>query len=99
MTIYSKSFPLDIASRIWDIFILEGESFLFRVALGILKLFQTTLESGTFDTCMKLLTHLPEVIGEEELFACIEKIDLKPDEFSRILEKEKYKMEKKCDNI
>lgn len=33
-TLFSKSLPLDIASRVWDVFCRDGEEFLFRAALG-----------------------------------------------------------------
>ena len=33
-TLYAKSLPLDLASRVWDIFCRDGEEFLFRTALG-----------------------------------------------------------------
>lgn len=33
-SLYSKSLPLDIACRVWDIFCRDGEEFLFRTALG-----------------------------------------------------------------
>ena len=33
-TLFSKSLPLDIASRVWDVFCRDGEAFLFRAALG-----------------------------------------------------------------
>lgn len=35
---YSKSLPLDIACRIWDVFFRDGDEFLFRTALGMLTL-------------------------------------------------------------
>lgn len=34
-TIFTKSMPLEIASRVWDCFFLEGELFLFQTALGL----------------------------------------------------------------
>ena len=33
-TLYAKSLPLDVASRVWDVFCRDGEEFLFRTALG-----------------------------------------------------------------
>lgn len=33
-TIYTRSLPLDIACRVWDMFCRDGDSFLFRTALG-----------------------------------------------------------------
>jgi TBC1 domain family member 14 len=37
LTIYAKSLPLDISSRIWDVYILEGDAFLFRTAVAIFR--------------------------------------------------------------
>lgn len=33
-TLFSKSLPLDVACRIWDVFLRDGETFLVRAALG-----------------------------------------------------------------
>ena len=33
-TLFSKSMNLDLACRIWDIIIRDGETFIFRAALG-----------------------------------------------------------------
>lgn len=33
-TMYTRSLPLDVASRVWDVFCRDGEEFLFRTALG-----------------------------------------------------------------
>ena len=33
-TIYTRTLPLDIACRVWDMFCRDGDSFLFRTALG-----------------------------------------------------------------
>ena len=33
-TLFAKSLPLDVASRVWDVFCRDGEEFLFRTALG-----------------------------------------------------------------
>ena len=34
-TIYTRTLPLDIACRVWDMFCRDGDSFLFRTALGM----------------------------------------------------------------
>ena len=34
-TLYAKSLPFDVASRVWDVFCRDGEEFLFRTALGM----------------------------------------------------------------
>ena len=43
-TLYAKSLPLDLASRVWDIFCRDGEEFLFRTALG--KINENRLEQN-----------------------------------------------------
>ncbi|TRY90762.1 hypothetical protein DNTS_028640 [Danionella cerebrum] len=39
-TLFSKSLPLDVACRVWDVFCRDGEEALFRTGLGILRLYQ-----------------------------------------------------------
>lgn len=34
-TLYSKSLPLDVACRVWDVYLRDGEEFLIKTALGI----------------------------------------------------------------
>lgn len=34
-TLYTRTLPLDVACRVWDMFCRDGEVFLFRTALGI----------------------------------------------------------------
>lgn len=33
-TLYSKSLPLDVACRVWDVYLRDGEEFLVKTALG-----------------------------------------------------------------
>jgi hypothetical protein len=33
-TMFSRSMPLDLACRVWDVYLRDGEEFLFRTALG-----------------------------------------------------------------
>jgi hypothetical protein len=42
-TLYSKSLPLDVASRVWDLFCRDGDEFLFRTALGKICLYACVL--------------------------------------------------------
>lgn len=36
-TIFAKAMPLDVACRVWDIFLRDGDEFIFRTALGKLQ--------------------------------------------------------------
>ncbi|XP_023494172.2 TBC1 domain family member 14 isoform X2 [Equus caballus] len=75
-TLYSKSLPLDLACRIWDVFCRDGEEFLFRTALGILKLFEDILTKMDFIHIAQFLTRLPEDLAAEGFFASIATIQM-----------------------
>eukprot|EP01103_Thecamoeba_quadrilineata_P001242 TRINITY_DN11097_c0_g1_i1.p1 TRINITY_DN11097_c0_g1~~TRINITY_DN11097_c0_g1_i1.p1 ORF type:complete len:442 (+),score=61.20 TRINITY_DN11097_c0_g1_i1:50-1375(+) len=68
LTLFSKPFPLDIVSRVWDSFFLEGEPFFWRTCLGLLYVHEETLLHFTYDECMEFLTHLIQQSLEEETF-------------------------------
>lgn len=67
-TLYSKSLPLDLACRVWDVFCRDGEEFLFRTALGLLRLYQDVLTRMDFIHMAQFLTRLPDLIPAEQLF-------------------------------
>ncbi|XP_019381758.1 PREDICTED: TBC1 domain family member 14 isoform X4 [Gavialis gangeticus] len=75
-TLYSKSLPLDLACRVWDVFCRDGEEFLFRTALGILKLFEDILTKMDFIHIAQFLTKLPEDLPSEEFFTSIAAIQI-----------------------
>lgn len=54
----------------------DGEEFLFRTALGILKLFEDILTKMDFIHMAQFLTRLPEDLPAEELFASIATIQM-----------------------
>ncbi|XP_069015221.1 LOW QUALITY PROTEIN: TBC1 domain family member 14 [Embiotoca jacksoni] len=67
-TLYSKSLPLDLACRVWDVFCRDGEEFLFRTGLGLLRLYQDVLTRMDFIHMAQFLTRLPDLIPAEQLF-------------------------------
>lgn len=67
-TIFAKAMPLDVACRVWDIFIRDGDEFLFRTALGILRMYQDDLLRMDFIRCAQFLTKLPENMQASILF-------------------------------
>ncbi|XP_026526556.1 TBC1 domain family member 12 isoform X1 [Notechis scutatus] len=75
-TLYSKSLPLDLACRVWDVFCRDGEEFLFRTGLGILRIYEDILLQMDFIHIAQFLTKLPEDITSEKLFSCITSIQM-----------------------
>ncbi|GAM23338.1 hypothetical protein SAMD00019534_065130, partial [Acytostelium subglobosum LB1] len=86
-TLFSKTLPLDIATRIWDLTFLEGEIFVYRTSLAILRLFIADLESATYDQCIDLFTQLPQrKIQEDQFFDEVASIVLDQRKFDKLLE-------------
>uniref|UniRef100_A0A8C9Z2K9 TBC1 domain family member 14 n=1 Tax=Sander lucioperca TaxID=283035 RepID=A0A8C9Z2K9_SANLU len=75
-TLYSKSLPLDLACRVWDVFCRDNEEFLFRTGLGLLRLYQDVLTTMDFIHMAQFLTRLPELIPAEQLFQHIAAIHM-----------------------
>jgi len=76
LTLFSKSLPIPIASRVWDCYLLQGEVFLFRCALGILLAHKKFLRTADFEECVCGLRRLAEDIDENLLFKCIKQISV-----------------------
>ncbi|KAF1375395.1 hypothetical protein PFLUV_G00219690 [Perca fluviatilis] len=70
-TLYSKSLPLDVACRVWDVFCRDGEESLFRTGLGILRLFEDVLLQMDFIHIAQFLTRLPEDLQAHTLFTAM----------------------------
>ncbi|XP_062375473.1 TBC1 domain family member 12 isoform X3 [Sardina pilchardus] len=70
-TLYSKSLPLDVACRVWDVFCRDGEEALFRTGLGILRLYQDVLLQMDFIHSAQFLSRLPDNTPAHTLFSCI----------------------------
>ena len=49
---------MDISTKIWDIYLLEGEVYLFKVAVGIHKVLCPRLLNAGFEECLKILQNL-----------------------------------------
>ncbi|KAM4729970.1 TBC1 domain family member 12 isoform 2-T2 [Anableps anableps] len=70
-TLYSKSLPLDVACRVWDVFCRDGEESLFRTGLGILRLYEDVLLQMDFIHIAQFLTRLPDDLQPQTLFAAM----------------------------
>nr|XP_026485674.1 TBC1 domain family member 12-like [Vanessa tameamea] len=81
-TAFAKAMPLDAACRVWDVFLRDGDSFLFNAALGILHLYQDELKDMDFISAAQFLTKLPEDLDPEALFKSISSISMTLDGMS-----------------
>ncbi|XP_076466923.1 TBC1 domain family member 12-like [Babylonia areolata] len=77
--LFSKSLPLDVACRVWDVYCRDGEEFLFQTALGILKLFEAPLLKMDFISVAQFLTKLPDDLCSDALFRSIDTVRMSID--------------------
>lgn len=74
MTCFSRAFSLQIASRIFDCLIIEGEIVLYRTALAILKVSEHMLLDTDFEQLLPMFRTIAREIDEDTLFATIDSI-------------------------
>eukprot|EP01135_Chromosphaera_perkinsii_P004886 Nk52_evm6s303 gene=Nk52_evmTU6s303 len=86
LTLFSKPLPLEVVSRVWDSYFLLGDIFLFRVALGILHMYQSDLLDKEFDVVAHFLTHLPQDMDDSKLFSSIQEIHITEKRFKSELQ-------------
>lgn len=55
MTIFATNMPLELTLRIWDIFFIEGQKILFRIALAIMKINEKELLKADFEKVFDIL--------------------------------------------
>ena len=58
-SMFGRSLPLDFVCRVWDLYIRDGETALFRVACGVLSLFERALLAEDLCPAAQLLSHPP----------------------------------------
>ena len=85
MTLYAKALPLDIAAHVWDLFMLDGEIVIFRVAVALVHLFRNELIYATFDQAVTLLNNIPQEILDESLFESIAAVNFSHKKWDAIL--------------
>ncbi|XP_041986592.1 TBC1 domain family member 12-like [Aricia agestis] len=81
-TAFAKAMPLDATCRVWDVFLRDGDTFLFRTALGILHHYQDELKDMDFISAAQFLTKLPEDLDPEALFKSISTVSMTLDGMS-----------------
>ena len=90
MSLYCHALPLDTVTRVWDVYVLDGDVAIFRAALGILKLFQAKLMKMNFEEMAYFLSHVPKDIKADELLSSMRTVRVVTKKRFRDLFKEAY---------
>lgn len=77
-TIFSRSLPFECTCRVWDLFLRDGDDFIFRASLAILAMFEEVLIGLEFVEAAKFLSHLPDDMDTAKYFNVIASIKLVP---------------------
>ena len=85
LTIFSRALPLDVTHRVWDNFLCNGHVFLFRTALGLLRLQQQTFLALGFEEALQLLNRPPKAVEADALFADIARISVTEERLSKLI--------------
>jgi hypothetical protein len=67
LTIYSKVLNQDVASRVWDLYFLEGPEILFKTGLSLLRLLYNELMQQDLGGIMMQLSQIVDVITDGDL--------------------------------
>lgn len=86
-TVFAKAMNIDLASRVWDVFLRDGDEFIFRTAIGVLKVCEETLMTMDFLNGSQYLTRLPDLCPTK-LFSAISSVRMSigKQSFSTILQ-------------
>ena len=79
MTIFTKSLPLEIVGRIWDIYLIEKDSIIYQTALTILSYRKEFLSEGEFEGILKYLNRPSTFqMWENNFFDLMNQIPISP---------------------
>jgi cytohesin/brefeldin A-inhibited guanine nucleotide-exchange protein len=88
-------FKGDFLLRVWDGFLLEGEIYLFKVGIALIKYFEIELKMCTFYEGLKLLKFSNTEKSSLLFFEILDKdIDVKPEHYYEYILKRKHAMVK-----
>ena len=96
-TVFLK-LPLDVStvSRIWDGWLLEGTSYLFRISISILELFELDLQDMEMEDALPLLlgkhstsSIWSERVTEDSLFQAMSRVNIPSDVMLKLHELER----------
>lgn len=91
LSLFCSCFAEDeFLARIWDNFFMEGEIYLFKVAVAIIKYYEFELKMSTFEEAVRLLSH-PKETSEVLLFDILDThVHVSQSEYDDYIEKRKF---------
>jgi hypothetical protein len=72
----TRTFKYETLLRIWDIYLIKGEVFLYEVAITIIKIQEKNLVRYTIKDVLKNLKKISMNVNEDEFFDTLQEIDV-----------------------
>jgi len=94
MSLFSKTTPLELTCRLWDVLLLDGDVGIFRIALGLIKHIAKVFTRCNQDECLHLLTKYPMYENNDEVIASVRSVSLSKRKFNKVVSKCKSEMRK-----
>jgi hypothetical protein len=96
MTGFTRVLPFRTVCRVWDGFLLLGESYLFTAALAFLNYYEHSLMTSGFSGCLEiLLGHADEVLfNDKKFFECVQMQSVSNERFAAWLSAQRLAEEK-----
>ncbi len=85
LTIFTYSFPLDVVVRVWDIFMSEGWTIVFKVSLALVNLLRDDIMRETnFENVLRMLEEYPLSVPGRTIISAALQIPLSTIDLQRI---------------
>ncbi len=88
LTLFTRALPLDVACRVWDVYLAsahEDELILWRVALALLTVMQPRLLKEDIGGILALLNSVPEDITGQQLLTAMQRVSFTKRGFEQLL--------------
>ncbi|OQR99208.1 hypothetical protein ACHHYP_07166 [Achlya hypogyna] len=69
VTLFAYSFPFELVTRVWDVFLHEGWKIVYRVAVALLKLSEKALLAKKFEKIMEFFKELPTLVDTKQVLS------------------------------
>eukprot|EP00352_Strombidinopsis_acuminata_P005412 CAMPEP_0176357508 /NCGR_PEP_ID=MMETSP0126-20121128/14821_1 /TAXON_ID=141414 ORGANISM="Strombidinopsis acuminatum, Strain SPMC142" /NCGR_SAMPLE_ID=MMETSP0126 /ASSEMBLY_ACC=CAM_ASM_000229 /LENGTH=170 /DNA_ID=CAMNT_0017711141 /DNA_START=990 /DNA_END=1502 /DNA_ORIENTATION=+ len=66
MTMFTRAFSLNLFTRVWDFYFLDGIFILFQTSIAILRILEKHLIDREFEEMMQVLQKVPEYITDDD---------------------------------
>lgn len=77
-TLFSYNFDFDITARIWDIVLVDGLDYLFKVALALLQINQSKLLTLGFEDCVLFMKSTGYKVDPDRLVEVADAMQIEP---------------------